>query len=241
MNLISADIELQIIDDLMELIVTKKIEHGEKLPSENQLVQKYKVPRMTVRNALTKLEERGYIYSEQGKGRYIKEGSTQIQLHLTGKTSFTEKMKQAGYDLKTHNIVCEKINYCEQIFQSLNINSEAEVYKIGRVRYINGEPIAIHYSYMCATTFPTIAKDGPDIKSMFTYFRKHGHNEFTSRKNLLSITFPTSEEQQLLSCKSMVPLIVVESDCVDTTTNQVLEQTKILYRSDKFKYDITMD
>ncbi|MER2173024.1 MAG: winged helix-turn-helix domain-containing protein, partial [Psychrobacillus psychrodurans] len=79
--------ETKIIDDIMHLIVSKSIEHGEKLPSENEFAKRYKVPRMTVRNALTKLEERGYIYSKQGKGRYLKEESMQIQLHLTGKTS----------------------------------------------------------------------------------------------------------------------------------------------------------
>ncbi|MFJ8065400.1 GntR family transcriptional regulator [Psychrobacillus sp. NPDC096426] len=233
--------ETQIIDDIMYQIVSKTMKHGEKLPSENKLATNYKVPRMTVRNALIKLEERGYIYSVQGKGRYLKEASTQIQLHLTGKTSFTDKMKEAGYHLKTENILCEKIAYNEQLYPKINASKEDNVYKIGRIRYINGEPIAIHYSYVGDKMFPEIAEDGPKIDSMFAYYRKLGYSEFASQKSLLSITFPTSEEQQLLSCKSMVPLIVVESDCIDVASNKVLEHTKILYRSDKFKYDITMD
>lgn len=233
--------ETQIIDDIMHLIVSRSIEHGEKFPSENELAKKYKVPRMTVRNALTKLEERGYIYSVQGKGRYLKEASTQIQLHLTAKTSFTDKMKEAGYDLKTRNIICENIAYNEQLFQKIDADKEDNVYKVGRIRYINGEPMAIHYSYVSEKMFPNIGVDGPEIESMFSYYRKLGYKEFASRKTLLSITFPTSDEQQLLCCKNMVPLIVVESDCIDITTNKVLEHTKILYRSDKFKYDITVD
>lgn len=238
---ISIDMEAKIIDDIMQRIVSRSIEHGKKLPSENELAKKYKVPRMTVRNALTKLEERGYIYSKQGKGRYLKEASIQIQLHVTGKTSFTDKMKQAGYNLKTENIVCEKIAYNEQIYNSLNMEEDVDVYKVGRIRYINGEPIAIHYSFVSQKVFPKIMEDGPKIESMFAYYREIGYKKFTSKKSLLSITFPTLDEQQLLSCKSMVPLIVVENDCIDVTSNKVLEHTKILYRSDKFKYDISMD
>lgn len=241
MILISIDMEAQIIDDILHRIVSRSIEHGKKLPSENDLAKKYKVPRITVRNALTKLEERGYIYSKQGKGRYLKEESIQIQLHLTGKTSFTDKMKQAGYKLKTENIICEKIAYNEQIYNSLNMEEDVDVYKVGRIRYINGEPIAIHYSFVSKKMFPEIMEDGPKIESMFAYFRDLGYKKFTSKKSLLSITFPTSDEQQLLSCKSMVPLIVVENDCIDVASNKVLEHTKILYRSDKFKYDISMD
>lgn len=233
--------EAQIIDDIMHKIVLRSIKHGEKLPSENELAKKYKVPRMTVRNALTKLEERGYIYSKQGKGRYLKEESVQIQLHLTGKASFTDKMKQAGYKLKTENIICEKIAYSEQIYKSLGIEVEEDVYKVGRIRYINGEPIAIHYSFVSKKMFPKIIEAGPKIESMFAYYRELGYKNFTSKKSLLSITFPTLDEQQLLSCKSMVPLILVENDCIDIASNKVLEHTKILYRSDKFKYDISMD
>ena len=241
MLLISADKETQIVDDIMHQIVSKTFKYGEKLPSENELAEKYRVPRMTVRNALTKLEERGYIYSKQGKGRYLKEESIQIHLNLTGKTSFTDKMKQSGYDLKTHNIYCEKIRFSEQIYQSLNAKEDDDVYKIGRLRYINNEPIAIHNSFVSVAMLPEIMEDGPEIESMFAYYRKLGYSKFSSRKSMLSITFPTSYEQQLLSCKSMVPLIVVESDCVDITSGKVLEHTKILYRSDKFKYDLTMD
>ena len=241
MILISVDKETQIIDEIMHQIVTKMLEPGAKLPSENTFVEKYRVPRITVRNALTKLEERGYIYSKQGKGRYLKEESIQIQLHLTGKTSFTDKMKQLGYDLKTRNIYCEKISYDAKIYQLLNVDEDDSVYKIGRMRYINDEPIAIHNTFVSEARFPMIAEDGTEIESMFAYYRQLGYKEFTSNKSLLSITFPTSHEQQLLYCNSMVPLIVVESDCIDVDSKNVLEHTKILYRSDKFKYDITMD
>ncbi|WP_010648702.1 GntR family transcriptional regulator [Oceanobacillus massiliensis] len=229
------------MDELLHSIVAGNLKSGSKLPSENELSEQYQVPRMTVRNALIKLEERGYIFSKQGKGRYIKQKSIPIQLHLTGKISFTDKMKQLGYNLTTHNIYCEKIGYDEKIYRALAAGQDDAVYQISRMRYINEEPIAIHNSFINESNFPMIKGDGPKIKSMFAYYRKLGYREFSSGKTLLSITFPTIREQQLLSCKSMVPLIVVESECIDSQSEKILEYTKILYRSDKFKYDITMD
>ncbi|SDH98448.1 transcriptional regulator, GntR family [Alteribacillus persepolensis] len=233
--------ETQIIDEIMQLMVNKALTSGQKLPSENALAKKHNVPRMTVRNALTTLEERGYIYSVQGKGRFVKEKSMQIELHLTGKKSFTDKMEQLGYDLTTKNICCEKINYDEKMYRRLQADKDDSVYKIGRLRWIDDEPMAIHYSFVHAARFPSIAGDGPNITSMFAYYRKQGYHDFTSQKNVLSVTFPTEYEQKLLSCKRMVPLILVESDCLDADSKQVLEHTKILYRSDTFKYDISMD
>ncbi|EIM08235.1 transcriptional regulator [Planococcus antarcticus DSM 14505] len=229
------------MDELMEKIESKQFSAGEKLPSENELADCYRVPRMTVRAALTKLEERGYIYSKQGKGRFLKEESIPIQLHLTGKVSFTEKMEQAGYDLETRLISCEKISYEEKIYKLLECEREDKVYKVSRIRIIDGQTMAIHNSFVSEKMFPEIEKEGVCISSMFAYYRKHGHTEFASSKTMLGISFPTSTEQQLLHCQSMVPLIMVESDCVDAATGDVLEHTRILYRSDKFKYDITMD
>jgi len=227
------------MDDLMDRIMRKELSPGSKLPSENEFAKEYKVPRMTARNALTKLEERGYIYSLQGKGRYLKEKSLKIQLPLTGDTSFTEKMMKMGYDLRTENIYFEKIAYNERIYEVLHANETDAVYQIGRLRYIDEEPIAIHYSFVKEVNFPEIKKDGPRILSMFAYYREHGIGNFTSNNTILSVTFPTSQEQKLLACKSMVPLLVVETDCVAPETNRVLEYTKILYRSDSFQYDIS--
>lgn len=233
--------EAVIIDDLIQQIIEKKLLPGSKLPSENELAEKYAVPRITVRNALIKLEERSYIYSVQGKGRYLKDKSIPIQLPLTGKTSFTEKMKAMGHDLKTVTMSCKKILFEPKIYDILQAKETDTVYQIGRLRIINGVPMAIHYSYVSEHRFPMIKQDGPTIHSMFDYYRQQGTERFSSRKTYLSITFPTLKEQHLLSCNSMVPLIILETDCVDQDSDSILEYTKILYRSDQFKYDITTD
>ncbi|BAC12923.1 transcriptional regulator (GntR family) [Oceanobacillus iheyensis HTE831] len=231
--------EMLIVDDLMNQIKQKKIQPGEKFPSENALTEMYKVPRMTVRNAFNTLEERGFIQASQGKGRFLKGKSIQIKLPLTGDTSFTEKMEQMGYNLQTKNVLFKKVDYNPSIFNRLHASENENVYQVVRLRYINGEIIAIHYSFIKESTVPKIVEEGPEILSMFRFYRQQGFKKFTSNKSILSVTFPTLEEQQLLECKSMIPLIVVETDCTNKETNQILEYTKILYRSDTFKYDIS--
>lgn len=237
----SSTTDIQIIDDIMQQIVSKRLVPGAKLSSENEFAEKYQVPRMTVRSALTKLEERGVVYSVQGKGRYLREKSKQIQLHLNGKTSFTEKMQQLGYELTTKNSFCKKIDFDKKIYEVLHARESDAIYQISRIRYIDHEPIAIHNSFVKESSFPNIQVDGRDIMSMFAYYRQFGFDDFLSGKTILSMTFPTLHEQQLLACNSMVPLIVLESNCIDRKTKQVLEYTKTLYRSDKFNYDITVN
>jgi GntR family transcriptional regulator len=230
-----------ILDDLVQAITEGRYLEEEQLPSENELAQHYQIPRIMVRNAYIKLEDMGYIYSKQGKGRFLKKKRKQIELVLTGRTSFTEKMKNLGYPLETKNLYCEPIHYHADIYERLQIDKKETVYKIGRVRILDGEPIALHISYLSSTQFPNIEKDGSSITSIFDYYRNCGFSEFGSTKSVLSISFPTTTQREILQCNALVPLLIIETDCFDKRTDKVLEFTRVLYRSDSFTYDITAD
>lgn len=59
-----------LMEDIKEEIRSGRIKPGEKLPSENQLTNQYKVSRHTVRKALSILANEGFIVTEQGKGTF---------------------------------------------------------------------------------------------------------------------------------------------------------------------------
>lgn len=233
------DIETMIIDRLMEDIINGKYKGNDRLPSENELSDLYKTPRINIRKAYKKLEDMGYIYSKQGKGRYLKDRHQQIELVLSGNESFSKKMIDKGYDFLTRNIYCEKIDYDEKIYNELGIIKDIEVYKIGRLRIINDRPIALHISFVSKSVFKNIDKVGKDISSMFKFYKDNGYKEFTSEKSILSISLPTCEERKILNCTNLIPLLIIESNCIDKMTNKTLEFTKIIYRSDSFKYIVT--
>ncbi|ABR47361.1 transcriptional regulator, GntR family [Alkaliphilus metalliredigens QYMF] len=231
-----SDIESIIVDQLMNDIYDGKYLAKEKLPSEYELSSAYKVSRMIVRKAYIKLQEMGYIYSVQGKGRYLKNRSQLIELTLNGSESFTKKMLDKGYNLETKNIFCTKIKYEETIHKELGVKKEAEVYKIGRLRIVDSRPIALHVSYVAKSLFKDIEESGKAIQSMFDYYRGQGYEKFESNKSILSIQFATLKERELLCCPDLVPLLIVETNCIDSIDNRMLEYTRILYRGDSFKY-----
>ncbi len=81
-----------------------------------------------------------------------------------------------------------------------------------------------------------VERDGPGITSMFAYYREKGYQSFLPKPSILSVSFPTAYERELLACSYLIPLLVVQTGCHDKNTGKVLERTKILYRSDCFKY-----
>lgn len=63
----------KLAEDLKQLILSGEIVPGDKLPSENELSDKYRISRHTVRKALSILENEGYIYAMHGKGTFCSE------------------------------------------------------------------------------------------------------------------------------------------------------------------------
>jgi GntR family transcriptional regulator len=228
--------EMEIVDHIISQIQKDHLAPLDKLPSENELADRYNVPRIKVRKAYERLQEMGYIISKQGKGSYVKERQGQIELVLSGDVSFSQKMKEQGIPLETTNIYCKKINFNKKIYQLLGVDDTEGVYKIARLRIVSGTPTAVHISYVAESVFPTIEQDGKNITSMFAYYHQQGYEEFYSKASVLTIAFPTKHERKVLNCANLIPLLVVVSACLDRKTDKVLECTKIIYRTDCFKY-----
>lgn len=230
--------EEKIADELLHLITAGEFKEDEKLPSENSLAIKYNVSRMIIRKAYEKLEDMQYVCSYQGKGRYLQPRLEKINLILNGDESFTEKIKQQGYDVKTQNLGCELITDSPEIHVLLGAKKDDRVFKISRLRFINHLPVAMHISYVSESLFPMIEQEGSSITSIFNYYKSKGYEEFISHDSTLTVKIPNAEEKRRLKCSSSIPIMHVQSNCVDKKTKRILEVTTINYRSDCFSYTV---
>lgn len=228
--------ESRILEDMLQSISQGKYKEHDRLPTENELANYYNVPRINAEKVYLELEDMGFIYSEQGKGRYLTPERQRIELQLTGSSSFSEKMKAVGYDLETQNLGYVKISYDAKIYSNLQLEADEDVFKISRLHLIESRPVALQLSYVAKSVFPQIERDGDNIQSMSAYYTEQGFVDFSSNKSTISISFPTSLERSLFTCSRLVPLLVVESKCIETNQNNILEYTKMIYRSDYFSY-----
>lgn len=230
--------ETIILDRCIKWIKEHQSDTHKKLPSENELADKLKVPRNVVRKAYEWLDLLGYTYSQQGKGRFIRARKKKINLVLSGVESFSEKIRGLGHHLDTQIITSKKIRFNEYIYNILQLPETAIVYKISRLRIVDGEPMAIHTSYLPVELFPNIVQDSARIDSLFAYHAANGYVNLRSNPGVLYTDYPTAKERKYLKCRNLVPLLVLESNCTDMDTNKVLEYTQIKYRSDCFDYII---
>lgn len=92
-------IYVQLMDSIKKKIVDGELSIGERLPSERNMSQVYGINRLTVRNALKKLEEEGILITKPQSGYYVEkvpEVVEKIDLSRKGILSLSMQIKQSG-------------------------------------------------------------------------------------------------------------------------------------------------
>lgn len=131
---------IKIHDDLINRIDTGLYQSGQKLPSERDLAEEYKVSRMTVRQSLNRLVEEGVLERRVGDGTYVLEKT--IIENLRGLTSFSQLMAQSGKTASTKFISFRKDKPDSQQASALGISLDDDVIILERLRLGDNEPIA---------------------------------------------------------------------------------------------------
>lgn len=90
----------QVIDNLKELIMTGKLQAGEKLPSVRDLSKTITVNPNTVSKAYKELERQGYVYTQAGLGTFVSDAdeiAPGIKELEAAKENFDEAFKALLY------------------------------------------------------------------------------------------------------------------------------------------------
>lgn len=103
---------LSVYKDIIQKINDGFYANQTRLPSEAQLMEQYHVSRQTVRSALTKLKQEGFLMSSQGSGTFVTNQHQQLHLNRVALIMF-----QA--DTSAFPIIIQNI---EKIFSEKGIN-----------------------------------------------------------------------------------------------------------------------
>lgn len=226
-----------IVDVLINEFQHNKYAKDEKMPSENKMAARFQVPRSEIRKAYARLKEMGYIYAMQGYGSFFSGKRKRIRL-LMNDESFSRKMTSMGLDYQSKTIGCKQIGGGSLIHTMLDIPYDEPVYKISRLRIINGEPAAIHISYLPERLFPTISQDGSTISSVYDYLHTCGYTDLKTENTQLAVAAPSKKERALLELQGYASCLVLTCKCLDQQSGAIVEIARTVYRSDRFIFEL---
>lgn len=143
-------------------ILKKKITSGEwpeesLIPTENNLMKTYAVGRETVRRAVLRLVNEGYLFRQRGKGTFVCRKRPEDGLEQL--VSFTAEMLARGY--KPGNLVLanQRLHPDQDTAEILNCSGREEVIYIKRLRTANQLPVAVEESYLLSDVFGDVDPD----------------------------------------------------------------------------------
>lgn len=129
------------------------------LPSESELSREFGLSRISVRQAMKRLEGKGLVYSEQGKGSF----PTIPRIKgVSGFHSFTTEVLRNG------QVPASKVLFSgmteelpDDMREKLNVPDaeNAAQFLLRRIRLIDGTPVAVEDAYLPATVYPGISPE----------------------------------------------------------------------------------
>jgi GntR family transcriptional regulator of bglA len=141
-----------------------------KLPSEKELMDHYQVSRYSLRQALSRLSERGYIYQVQGRGSYVHDRLTQEPKVIQSDLGFTEDLAREGKMIQTIQAKQRLVSYAEIDFSPTHQHfAENQLFiEVLRFRTLDDQPYLIDQSYYLADIVGEIPESAM-YGSMFEY------------------------------------------------------------------------
>lgn len=139
---------------LRQQILAGRWAAGERIPTEEQLVEAYGVSRVTVRQALRNLVLDGYLERGPGRGTFVRKPT--LTAGERGLTSFTQDMDALGLRAGARLVQGSVVPAPRQVASRLGVPVGQPVYLLKRLRTGDGQPIGVQTTYLVEERFPDL-------------------------------------------------------------------------------------
>jgi len=228
----------QIKEILQEMIENEVLKPGRAIPTERELCKIQGVSRMTINKAIMSLVNEGLIYREQGKGTFV--SIPKVNSEIPRLNGFTEQMEENGIISKTKILSFKVIEATKKCKLELKMpEDENKIIEVKRLRFSEEQPVAIEIAWLPYYLYSGMTRETIEDKSLYGIFReKYGYHPYRAKQTIEPIMLNVYESKLLNQADSALALIFRRTTYLENKTP--IEYTKAIYRSDKYKYQITL-
>lgn len=230
---------LQLGSDIRQKILSGEYPIGSKIPTEQELCDKYDVSRITVRRAIQDLVEDGLLEKVRGKGTFVAVPKHVVGSSPTDQRSFTSLVMGEGPVIR--NVVEKRLSKADKHFADmLGCEVGAPLCYVRRVVLDNNYPFAIDELIAPEQLFPGLIGLMQDNVSFYDLVENHYGIAFGSEDLTIGVTTARDDEGQLLRCNIGAPLFILKKlmRCADGTP---MHYSKSILRGDRVSYKFTVD
>ncbi|MFV2088321.1 GntR family transcriptional regulator [Micromonospora sp. LOL_021] len=217
----------------LQTLIERDLAPDERLPTERDLAQEFGVSRMTVRQALERLENERLVYRVRGAGTFVARPAITKSIELT---SFSDDMRRRGLAPGSHLRTAESIPAGASVGFALGLSPADEVVHLERVRTADGVPMCIEHTYLAAALVPKLL-ERPFDNSLYDLLRDHYHLRLVRAEQSIRATVLDEATAALLQVPAFSPALLVERTAYDQR-NRPVERAMSTYRGDRYAFEI---
>lgn len=131
------------------------------IPTEQKLIDEFKVSRPTVRQAISKLKHKGFINSRQGAYSYVNPPEFY-------RYALLNVLSEVNLNVMSKVIFFEIINPTKKIQSVFNCSEDDLFFHYKRLRLVDNKPVELEETHMPYSVFPSF-KESHLLNSVFHY------------------------------------------------------------------------
>ncbi|QOL25434.1 histidine utilization repressor [Thalassotalea sp. LPB0316] len=137
--------------------IFKQIESGEwpanyKVPSENELADRFSVSRMTARRALQELTDENVLFRTQGVGSFV--ASFKSQSSLLEIKNIADEIRERGHQYHSQLVQLIEVELPASLVPLFGLKANAKVFYSEILHFENNQPIQLEQRYVNADLAP---------------------------------------------------------------------------------------
>jgi DNA-binding GntR family transcriptional regulator len=224
----------QVAQHLEHLIESGELATGTRLENEIDLADQLGLSRPTMRRAIQYLVDRGLLVRKRGVGTQVVHAKVRRQVELT---SLYDDLDKASRTPSTRVVSFAREPLAEDLAPDLSLPPGTEVYVFERIRYADGEPLALMRNYVPASLLPLDAEDLA-AHGLYNLLRASGITLRIARQSI-GARAATAAEARALSETRGAPLLTMERAAFDDQ-GRTIEHGQHVYRASRYSFDLTL-
>jgi GntR family transcriptional regulator len=227
----------QIESILRRKIMSGDLPPGSPLPSEEVLGKEFEVSRITVRRALSILEDDGLILRQRGRGTFVTDKPQALE-----SPRFSGSMEELiAMGVRTEARIMDKslVEPPETVKKKLNLKPESRVLRIEKIRMVEGEPFSYVINYLPEAIGEKIVDADLSLKPLLMIMEENLGLVVHEAEQSVEAVVAEPEWAELLEIRVGDPLLKVERTVFDPQDNP-LEFVWVLYRADKYFLNVKL-
>ncbi|HEL1709002.1 TPA: UTRA domain-containing protein [Streptococcus suis] len=224
----------KVYSDIKEKIEQNIWQANQEMPTENELMEIYSYSKDTIRKALSLLEMDGYIQKRQGRNSIILDHNLVRKPFVSELKTVSELNRSAHHQVQTQLTNLYIIQGQPEVMKELEVDEKTDLYRVSRVRTIDGERLEYEISYFDRRIVPYLSKEIAE-KSIYQYLENDLGLEISHSRREISFRFATEEEKSLLDLADYDMVVSVTSTTY-LADGRPFQYGTITYRPDKVTF-----